>query len=73
MWFRAEHPRIVSRRANGEIDLVAFGLQPVPAWFRLAVEPNGQVVKMEMIAASHFMVHTYSDFNGRFSIEPPKR
>ena len=73
MWHRAEHARIVGRRANGEVDLVAFGLQPVPAWFRLAVEPNGRVVKMKMIAASHFMVHRYSDFNGRFSIEPPKK
>jgi len=73
MWSRAEHARIIGRRANGDVDLVAFGLQPVPAWFRLTVGPDGRVGKMEMIAASHFMVHTYSDFNGRFSIEPPKK
>jgi hypothetical protein len=43
----------------------------VPAWFRLAVEPNGRVVEAEMISPSHFMLHRYSDFNGRFTIKAP--
>jgi hypothetical protein len=73
MWSRAEHPRIVTRRPHGITELAAFGLQPVPAWFRIAVNPSGRVVEAEMIAASHFMVHRYSDFNRGVSITPPVR
>jgi len=73
MWSRAKHPRIVGRRPGGVTELVAFGLQPVPAWFRVAVNPSGRVVEAEMIAASHFMVHRYSDFNSSVSIRPPVR
>ena len=72
MWHEARHPRVLGRRANGVVELAAFGLQPVPAWFRLSVEPSGRVVEAEMIAASHFMLHRYSDFNGRFTITPPR-
>jgi hypothetical protein len=72
MWNRARNPRIVERRADGTAELAAFGLQPVPAWFRLTVEPDGRVVEAEMIAASHFMTHSYGDFNRRFAIEPPR-
>jgi hypothetical protein len=71
MWSRAKHPRIVGRRPGGVQELAAFGLLPVPAWFRLAVSPSGRVLDAEMIAASHFMVHRYSDFNGDVSITPP--
>jgi hypothetical protein len=73
MWYRAAHARIVGRRSNGVIELAAFGLEPVPAWFRLAVEPTGRVVEAEMIAASHFMVHRYRDFNGHFTIKAPRK
>ena len=72
MWYRAKHPRVVGRRSNGVTELAAFGLEPVPAWFRLAVAPTGRVVEAEMIAPSHFMLHRYSDFNGRFAIKAPK-
>jgi hypothetical protein len=73
IWYRAKHARIVGRRSNGVTELAAFGLEPVPAWFRLAVGPTGRVVDAEMISASHFMVHRYSDFNGRFTIKAPKK
>jgi hypothetical protein len=73
MWSRARHPRVVGRRGDGVIELAAFGLQPVPAWFRLAVNRSGQVLEAEMIAPSHFMVHRYSDYNGGVSITPPVR
>lgn len=72
MWHRAKHARVVGRQAGGVTELAAFGLEPVPAWFRLSVEPSGRVLEAEMIAASHFMLHRYSDFNGRFAITPPK-
>jgi len=73
MWSRAKHPRIVGRRSGGVTELAAFGLQPVPAWFRVAVNPSGRVLEAEMIAASHFMLHRYSDFDGDISIRPPVR
>jgi len=73
MWSRAKHPRIITRRPHRITELAAFGLQPVPAWFRVAVNPSGRVVEAEMIAASHFMVHRYSDFNSSVSIRPPVR
>jgi hypothetical protein len=73
MWSRAKHPRIVARGRHGLTELAAFGLRPVPAWFRVAINPSGRVVEAEMIAASHFMVHRYSDFNGGVSITPPVR
>jgi hypothetical protein len=72
MWYRVKHARIVARHSNGVTELAAFGLEPVPAWFRLEVEPTGRVVEAEMTAASHFMVHRYSDFNGRLTIKAPK-
>jgi hypothetical protein len=71
MWFQAKNARIVGRK-NGLTELAAFGLEPVPAWFRLEVEPNGRVADAEMIAPSHFMVHRYSDFDGDLSIEAPR-
>ncbi|HMJ00892.1 MAG TPA: hypothetical protein VK488_13730 [Gaiellaceae bacterium] len=73
VWYQAKHARIVGRRANGVTELAAFGLEPVPAFFRLEVEPTGRVVEADMIAASHFMVHRYSDYNGRFTIRPPQQ
>jgi hypothetical protein len=72
MWHRAAHARVVGHEANGVTDLAAFGLEPVPAWFRMSVEPSGRVVEAEMIAASHFMTHRYTDFNGQIQIKAPK-
>lgn len=71
MWSRAKHPRVVGRRPGGVTELAAFGVQPVPAWFRLAVDPSGRVLDAEMLAPSHFMLHRYRDFNGGVSITPP--
>lgn len=72
MWHRATHARVVGHEANGVTDLAAFGLEPVPAWFRVSVGPSGRVVEAEMIAASHFMTHRYRDFNARIEIKAPK-
>ena len=38
MWHRATHARVVGHEANGVTDLAAFGLEPVPAWFRVSVD-----------------------------------
>jgi hypothetical protein len=72
MWHQAKNPRIVRLSGNGEAELVAFGLQPVPAWFRLDVEPSGRVTEAEMTAASHFMLHRYSDFDEGAAVTPPR-
>ena len=72
MWHQAKNPRIVKLFGNGEAELVAFGLQPVPAWFRVDVEPSGRVTEAEMTAASHFMLHRYRDFNRGPAVEPPR-
>jgi hypothetical protein len=71
MWHQAKNPRIVKLSGNGEAELVAFGLQPVPAWFRFDVEPSGRVTEAEMTAASHFMLHRYSDFDEGAAVTPP--
>jgi hypothetical protein len=72
MWHQAKNPRIVRLFGNGAAELVAFGTEPVPAWFRLDVEPSGRVTEAEMTAASHFMLHRYQDFNRGPAIEPPR-
>ena len=72
MWHAATNPRVVGQRGS-LTELAAFGLQPVPAWFLLWVEPSGRVVQAEMVAPSHFMVHRYRAFNGPVSIKPPGR
>jgi hypothetical protein len=72
MWYDAKNPRIVRRLPNGDVELAAYGLKPVPAWFRLTVEPSGRVVQAEMTAPSHFMQHRYSAFDRGAAIEPPQ-
>jgi len=72
MWYDAKNPRVVRRLPNGDVQLAAFGLKPVPAWFRLTVSPSGRVSEAEMTAPAHFMLHRYSDFNSAPAIEPPK-
>ncbi len=72
MWYDAKNPRIVRRLPNGDVQLAAYGLKPVPAWFRLTVEPSGRVAEAEMTAPAHFMLHRYSDFDSGPAIEPPQ-
>lgn len=72
MWYEARNPRIVRRLPNGDVQLTAYGLKPVPAWFRLTVEPSGRVAEAEMTAPAHFMLHRYSDFNSTPAIRPPQ-
>jgi hypothetical protein len=72
MWYDARNPRVLGRLPNGDVELAAYGLKPVPAWFRLTVEPSGRVVQAEMTAPSHFMLHRYSAFNRGAAIKPPQ-
>jgi hypothetical protein len=72
MWYDARNPRVIRRLPNGDVELVAYGLKPVPAWFRLTVEPSGRVTEAEMTAPAHFMLHRYSDFDSAPAIRPPQ-
>jgi hypothetical protein len=63
MWYDAKNPRILRRLPNGDVDLAAYGLKPVPAWFRLTVERSGRVVEAQMTAPAHFMLHRYGSFD----------
>jgi len=72
MWYEARNPRVVRRLPNGDVQLTAYGLKPVPAWFRLTVEPSGRVAEAEMTAPAHFMLHRYSDFDNTPTIRPPQ-
>ena len=72
MWSHVRSPRIVGRKPNGAQELAGFGLQPVPAWFRLTVEPSGRVSEAQMTASSHFMRHRYSAFDHGAEITPPR-
>jgi hypothetical protein len=72
MWHEAKNPRVLRRLRNGGQELTAFGLQPVPAWFRLEVQPSGRVTEAEMTAVSHFMLHRYMDFDQGVTIQAPR-
>ena len=72
MWYDAKNPRVVRRLPDGDVQLAAYGLKPVPAWFRLTVQPSGRVTEAEMTAPAHFMLHRYSDFDSAPAIEPPR-
>jgi hypothetical protein len=72
MWHEARNPRVVRRLDGGGQELTAFGLSPVPAWFRLEVQPSGRVTEAEMTAVSHFMLHRYTDFDQGVTIQAPR-
>jgi hypothetical protein len=72
MWYDARNPRVLRRLPNGDVELAAYGLKPVPAWFRLTVQPSGRVVEAEMTAPAHFMLHRYSAFDHVPAIKPPQ-
>ena len=72
MWDGAVNARVVGTAAGGARVLTAFDSQPVPAWFRLTVGPDGRVREAEMIAPSHFMTQGFSRFNAPIRIQPPR-
>src|SRR5262245_502951 len=72
MWYDAKNPRVLRRLPNGDVELAAYGLKPVPAWFRLTMQPSGRVLAARMTAPAHFMLHTYGSFDRGPAIEPPQ-
>lgn len=74
MWDGARNARLLGQtrfRGRPVQILSVYDREPVPAWFRLLVDPQGRVLEARMIAPSHFMRQQFSDFNGRIAIRPP--
>jgi hypothetical protein len=74
MWDGARNARLLGQtrlRGRPVQILSVYDREPVPAWFRLLVDPQGRVLDARMIAPSHFMHQQFSDFNGPIVIRPP--
>ncbi len=74
MWDGAHNPRLLGTtrfRGRPVQILSVYDRDPVPAWFRLLVDPQGRVLDARMIAPSHFMQQRFRDFNGSIAIRPP--
>jgi hypothetical protein len=75
MWDGARNARLLgTTRFRGRLVqiLSVYDRQPIPAWFRLLVDPQSRVLDARMIAPSHFMRQQFSDFNQPIAIRPPK-
>jgi hypothetical protein len=75
MWDGARNARLLGQtrfRGRPVEILSVYDREPVPAWFRLLVDPEGRVLDARMIAPSHFMRQQFSAFNGPIVIRPPK-
>jgi hypothetical protein len=75
MWDGARNARLLgTTRFRGRLVqiLSVYDRQPIPAWFRLLVDPQSRVLDARMIAPSHFMRQQFSDFNQLIAIRPPK-
>jgi hypothetical protein len=75
MWDGARNARLLGQtrfRGRPAQILSVYDREPVPAWFRLLVDPQGRVLDARMISPSHFMHQQFSAFNGPIVIRPPK-
>jgi hypothetical protein len=75
MWDGARNARLLGQtrfRGRPVQILSVYDREPVPAWFRLLVDPQGRVLDARMIAPSHFMRQQFSAFNAPIVIRPPK-
>jgi copper transport protein len=53
--------------------VVSFFAPAIPAWFTVDVDRRTlRTSRLEMIAAAHFMRHTYTGFDAPTTIEPPR-
>jgi hypothetical protein len=74
MWDGARNAHVLGKtrfRGRPVQILSVYDREPVPAWFRLLVDPQSRVLEARMIAPSHFMRQQFSDFNGPIVIRPP--
>ena len=72
---RAENAHLLG---TGRIDgrpvwIVSFVNPTIPAWFTTWIDRESyRMLRLRMTAASHFMVHRYSEFDRPLKIAPPK-
>jgi hypothetical protein len=74
MWDGARNARLLGKtrlRGRPVQILSVYDREPIPAWFRLLVDPQARVLDARMIAPSHFMHQQFSDLNGPIVIRPP--
>lgn len=74
--FWGEQARAVRVLGRDDVDGVAttvlsFVRPEVAAWFRLWVDDDGLVHRMQMVAEGHLMDQAYRDFDGPVDISPP--
>ena len=69
----ADAVRVLGTEQIGGVQTTAVGFVVLdyPAWFRLWVDDNGLIRRLEMLAERHFMDQTYGPFNEPVSITPP--
>jgi hypothetical protein len=61
-----------AKRDGRAVDMVSFYDPSVPAWFEAEIDRQTRLpLRLEMIAAAHFMTHTYGAFNAPLTILPP--
>ena len=75
MWEGARNARLLGKTSfqGRPVQILSvYDLDPVPAWFRLLVDPRGRVLDARRIAPSHFMRQRFRDFNAPIVIRPPK-
>jgi hypothetical protein len=71
-----EDPTILGREIvhGRRVVRLSFAAPQIPAFFELTVDArNHRPLELEMIAAAHFMHHTYSAFDAPERIGPPAR
>ena len=75
-WRRVRNPSLLGTTAsNGRtVDTVSFFDPTVPAWFEADLDRQTSLpLRVKMIAAAHFMTHTFGAFNAPLAILPPTR
>jgi hypothetical protein len=73
-WRRALHPSVLgsAKRDGRPVWRVSFYDPTTPAWFEVEIDKEtGLPLWLEMIAAAHFMTHTFHGFNAPIAILPP--
>ncbi len=59
-------------RDGRAVDMVSFYDPTVPAWFEAEIDRQTALpLRLQMIAAAHFMTHTFGAFNAPLEILPP--
>jgi hypothetical protein len=73
-WTRARDAKLLgSRTVDGRrAQLTTFFDPTLPAWFQVAIDPTTKrPLRLDMIAAAHFMHHRYRDYDKPMRIVPP--